>query len=185
MHYWRYLEALFDEDANAKSVIDVVSNILGKNALIDIAFTNYKPAAEILSKAYHHFPLEELNPVLQVSNAEIRELLKSGPIKDIDFERHNQLINHPYVSKKLRWQLNSTQDEKIKIATAFYRDVLKEAYEQRILMEHAGTANEKAVQKISSSLVIMMRLLRHLIIEELKEEGHHTFTDAFKALEKR
>jgi hypothetical protein len=94
-----------------------------------------------------------------------------------------RIIKHPYVSKQMKWQLESSEETKFKKAYEFYYSVLFEAYEQRNLIEHSGVFQEKAVQKILLSLPLIVQKFRSILSRAAKGNKYKSIHEMLEKLE--
>ncbi len=172
VNLWRYLESFFDEvNYAAKDVKVQVSRILSLECLESFAFVNLNLAKQIL-----YSPDIGLTPErFGVTRDELWQLLHPGLIVNSNFKRIDEIIRHPYVSRQLKWQLSTTDSNKIEQANLYYSRILTEAYEQRNLIEHNGTYNQKAIQKIMLTLPEMVAKFRTTIIKRAKESQIKSF----------
>lgn len=172
INFWRYLESYFDYDGyNAEHVIEKVSRMVGRDSITSYIFFAHNLAWYVLTGNAVSYDHKYFN----VSREEFAEHLRSKPIGDINFKRLQEIIVHPYVTRQLKWHLESTDEEKIETGTTFYSDLLFETYEQRNLIEHSGVFQEKAVQKLIPSLELLVFKFRNIISREIKAGSFSNF----------
>lgn len=71
---------------------------------------------------------------------------------------------------------------KILNACEFYEKLLFKTYEQRNLLEHNATFQEKAIQKIILSLSEAVKLFREIMVESVRPNKHSSFKAILEAL---
>jgi hypothetical protein len=180
--FWRYLECFFDSDNYETSLIrEKVGKIISRSSNITFAFLNYNLAFHIL---YNQTSGPSFEPErFGVTREELWNILHPDLLIDFDFKKVHQIIKHPYVTKQMKWQIESDQNVKFEKAYEFYTSVLFETYEQRNLIEHAGVYQEKAIQKILLSLPLIVQEFRDVLSRAAKWNKYRDITDMLEKLE--
>lgn len=188
VNYWRYIEAFFEaSNFNSEKTKKTLSLILSRQVIPDFALNYFNLACKILNSAYYR-PIKSIrdtsgmNQFLNISDSELKDLLQPIEIKNINFRRLEEIIKHPYITKQLKWYINKSDEEKIKIAFDFYLNILTETYEQRNFIEHAGIYNRKAIEKILMTLPDIVAQFRNLLIIKLKKSRYSTFEEVINDL---
>ncbi|MBL7844219.1 MAG: hypothetical protein JNK44_10180 [Cyclobacteriaceae bacterium] len=172
VNLWRYLESFFDEtNYKAEDVKKQVGRILSLASLESFAFVNFNLAHHVLYPPYWGLKPESFG----VTREELWKLLHPGLVVNSNFKRMAEIIHHPYVSRQLKWQIETTVKRKIAHANNFYSKMLTEAYEQRNLIEHCGSYNEFAVQKVMLSLPDAVAKFRRIVADKAKGGRLKTF----------
>ncbi|MCW3104867.1 MAG: hypothetical protein JWO09_3307 [Bacteroidetes bacterium] len=186
--FWRYLESFFDSKIyNAESMMHIASTLLSRKSIQNHSFNWFDSAQQILHSAYQRpirsvFDNSGIVPFLNITDVELRALCSPGLLKDINFIRIKEVLNHPYLNKKIDWILNASDEEKIKSSYNFYIRILTEAYEQRNFIQHSGIYNKKSIEKVLLTLPNMIKELRGMILRELKTEKYSSFEGMFNKL---
>lgn len=181
LHFWRYLESFFDYDGyNAEEVIEKVSMIVGNDSVTSYIFFVHNLAWYILTGT----PSRNGHEYFHISEQELSDHLKSKPIDQVNFNRLNEIIRHPYVSRQISWFLETSDHDKISNGTSFYSNVLFETYEQRNLLEHSGLFYDKSVQKLVQPLEKLTHKFRSIITREIKTGAYKNFKDLIDHLYK-
>jgi len=186
INYWRFLESFFEsENYKSERIINSISSILSKNCQPQFIMDYYNLAFQILWPSYIRYPTkkgDELNSYLEIPENELRELMNSGPLDQIDFKRLNEILNHPFVNPKLEWILTTSNDQKANLAFEFYHNILSETFEQRNFIEHSGIYYDISLDKILLSLPRIARDFRSLIVDELTKKQYKNFSDIVSTL---
>ncbi|HMV07483.1 MAG TPA: hypothetical protein PKL56_11830 [Cyclobacteriaceae bacterium] len=180
--FWRYLECFFDSDNyDAALIREKISKILSRSSEVSFAFVNFGLAFHIL---YNQSSGPSLEPErFGVTREELWKMLHPGLVTDFDFKRAHKLIKHPYVTKQLKWQIESSTEVKFQSAYEFYSSILFEAYEQRNLIEHNGVFQRKAVQKVLLTLPRMVLKFRNILSRAAKGNRYKSITEMLEKLE--
>jgi hypothetical protein len=191
VHYWRFIESFFQEnDYNAASIQDLTSLILSKNQNGMLERLYFDLATVILDTAYWRSirlitDKSKINKFLNIHDSEFNKLRHPRLIKNINFKRLLEILNHPYIIQKYSWLTSSSEEKKEKELEDFYKNILKEAYEQRNFIEHCGTHLNHSVEKVLLTLPDIARSLRKLIIMELKNNNNYkSFSEIIHKLAK-
>jgi hypothetical protein len=189
VHYWRFIESFFQKnDYNAASIQDVTSLILSKNQNGILERLYFDLATVILDTAYWRSirvitDKSKINKFLNIRDSEFNKLRHPRLIKNINFKRLLEILNHPYIIQKYSWLTSSSEEIKEKELEDFYKNILKEAYEQRNFIEHCGTHLNHSVEKVLLTLPDIARSLRKLIIMELKNnKDYKSFSEIINKL---
>jgi hypothetical protein len=183
VHYWRFIESFFEPDFyDAVAIRKIVSEILSKR--YSFALSHFSLAHGILWPAYRDDPhnITGINSILNISSTELVDLMKPSSFKQANFRRYIEVINHPYVTRRLKWYLESDTNEKFKVVNDFYAKVLLEVYEQRNFIEHSGIHNKYSVEKVLFTLPEIASKFRILIISELKDNEYKSFKELIEHL---
>lgn len=178
VNYWRYLECFFDaNDFDAANIEETISQILSINFLFDYAWTHFYLAEAIFSAAYFNFRSRQHYEYFGISEKEYELLTTPPSANEIDFDRIVEVINHPYVTTKLREYITTTPEVLSENMRMYYQKLLLETYEQRNLIEHAGTFQEKAVEKVLIRLSFIVSYIRNLITQCVLTNKFVSFKD--------
>lgn len=185
-NYWRFLESFFEsEDYKSPKVIRSVSSILSKNCQPQFIMDYFDLTYQILWSSYIKYPPkggDGLNSFLEIPENELKDLMNPGPLDQINFERLNEILNHPFVNHKLKWYMTTSNDIKTNLAFEFYQNILSETFEQRNYIEHSGIFYDKSLDKILLSLPKIVRDFRSLIVNELSIKQYKNFSEVITTI---
>jgi hypothetical protein len=117
-----------------------------------------------------------------ISEEEYQSLYNLEKISDINFVRLVEVINHPFVTAKIKSYISTPNNILIAELQDFYWKLLLEAYEQRNFIEHSGMFNEKAVEKVLLSLPTAASYIRNLMTRSILTNNFLSFAEMVKFL---
>ena len=185
INYWRFLESFFEaERFKSVTVIKSISKILATNCQMQIESDYYNLAFQIVHSAYLKHPVNNngINPLLEIPDKDLVSFLNSRSNPRTDLTCLNQIIDHPFINQRLNWVLTTSFHQQTKVAQDFYQSILNETFEQRNFIEHRGIFFDKSIDKILTSLPIIVRDFRRLIINELTQKNYNKFNDVISSL---
>lgn len=181
VNYWRYFECFFeDNNFKAQYIREIISKILSRNFLSKQALTHFNLVLSIFHAADFRNGLRQ--DYFGITEEEYQLLYEPTTIREINFQRLVEVINHPFVTAKIKSYISTSTENFIADIQEFYFKLLLEAYEQRNLIEHGGMFNEKAVEKVLLTIPLAASYIRNLMTRSVLTNDFTSFADILKFL---
>lgn len=159
----------------------IYKQILSLSYDLDLIVYYHDLAFKIFISAYY---LTRSHNYFNITAEEFRSLMEPMLISNIDLPRISEVINHPYVTEKIKGFLKRSNKENNKLVEEFFLAVLTEAYEQRNFIEHNGVFFEKSVDKVLLSLPMCVNKFRSLVVQKALENQYSSFKEIIIDLSK-
>jgi hypothetical protein len=184
--FWTYLDSFFSTNEKDQTKIKNISAIAKTEWIFDIQMDHYKMVFKVLyNMRLNSMTVPEVgrgNEEQKLTKAELNKYLNIRKLDDFPFEELKSKLNHPYLFEHLSWFNESTYEKKITRASEHFGKMLFEAYEQRNLLVHGGTHNEKAVAKVLIILPDIVSCFRRRVLDVLKKRDFITLSQALESL---